>query len=84
VPQQGKQLEPQAMRDSPRAALSGLVGPQVQASGSFTRNLIHVAISRAMDNLNVFVMEEAKERVIQELVGVFSMEGQLGERKRFP
>ena len=34
------------------------------------RNLIYVAMTRAMDNLNVFVMEEAKERAITELVGV--------------
>ena len=43
-----------------------------KASESLARNLIYVAISRAMDNLNVFVMEEAKEKVIQELVGVMN------------
>ena len=29
-------------------------------------------MTRAMDNLNVFVMEEAKEKAIGELVGVLS------------
>jgi hypothetical protein len=32
-------------------------------------------ISRAMDNLNVFVMEEAKERVLPELVGALNGTG---------
>jgi len=43
-----------------------------RASEGLARNLIYVAISRAMDNLNVFVMEEARERPIQELVGVMN------------
>ena len=43
-----------------------------KASESLARNLIYVAISRAMDNLNVFVMEEARERAVQELVGAMN------------
>ncbi len=43
-----------------------------KASESLARNLIYVAISRAMDTLNVFVMEEAKGRAVQERVGVMS------------
>ena len=39
-----------------------------KASEGLARNLIYVAISRAMDNLNVFVLEEAREKPIQELV----------------
>jgi ATP-dependent exoDNAse (exonuclease V) alpha subunit len=46
-----------------------------KASEGLARNLIYVAISRAMDNLNVFVMEEAREKVVQELVGVMSGHG---------
>jgi hypothetical protein len=37
---------------------------------ALARNLIYVAMTRAMDNLNVFVMEEAREKAIQELVTV--------------
>ena len=40
-----------------------------KASEGLARNLIYVATWRAMDNLNVFVMEEPKERAVQELVG---------------
>jgi hypothetical protein len=38
------------------------------AAGSLARNLIYVSMTRAMDNLNVFVMEEAKEPAIADLV----------------
>jgi len=41
-----------------------------KASESLARNLIYVAISRAMDNLNAFVMEEAKETAVVELAGL--------------
>jgi hypothetical protein len=40
-----------------------------KAADNLARNLIYVAMTRAMDNLNVFVMEEAKERPVIELVG---------------
>jgi hypothetical protein len=37
------------------------------------RNLIYVAMTRAMENLNVFVMEEAREQAVKELgEGIFS------------
>jgi superfamily I DNA/RNA helicase len=39
------------------------------AADELARNLIYVAMTRAMDNLNVFVMEEARERAAVELVG---------------
>lgn len=45
-----------------------------KAAEGLARNLIYVAISRAMDNLNVFVMEEPREKVIKEMVGM--MEGE--------
>jgi hypothetical protein len=32
------------------------------------RNLIYVAVSRAMDNLNVFTLEDPKEQPIRDLV----------------
>jgi ATP-dependent exoDNAse (exonuclease V) beta subunit len=32
-----------------------------KAADSLARNLIYVAMTRAMDNLNVFLMEEARE-----------------------
>ena len=51
-----------------------------KASEGLARNLIYVAISRAMDNLNVFVMEEAREKVVQELMEVMS---DAGVRKAF-
>jgi superfamily I DNA/RNA helicase len=41
-----------------------------KAADSLARNLIYVAMTRAMDNLNVFVMYEAKEKVVQDLVGI--------------
>jgi superfamily I DNA/RNA helicase len=41
-----------------------------KAADSLARNLIYVAMTRAMDNLNVFVMEEPKEKAIEELVRV--------------
>jgi hypothetical protein len=40
-----------------------------KASEGLARNLIYVATWRAMDNLNVFVMEEGKEKAVRELVG---------------
>jgi hypothetical protein len=40
-----------------------------KAAEGLARNLIYVAISRAMDDLNVFVMEGAKEGVVGELTG---------------
>jgi len=43
-----------------------------KASESLARNLIYVAISRAMDNLNVFVLEEAREKVVRELAGAMN------------
>jgi hypothetical protein len=43
-----------------------------KSADALVRNLIYVAMTRAMDNLNVFVMEQAKERAITELVGVLS------------
>jgi superfamily I DNA/RNA helicase len=42
-----------------------------KSADSLARNLIYVAMTRAMDNLNVFVLEEARERAVQELVEVF-------------
>jgi hypothetical protein len=39
-----------------------------KAGDSLARNLIYVAMTRAMDNLNVFVMEDVKERAVRELV----------------
>jgi ATP-dependent exoDNAse (exonuclease V) beta subunit len=41
-----------------------------KAADFLARNLIYVAMTRAMDILNVFVMEESKEMAVQELVGV--------------
>ena len=41
-----------------------------KASESLARNLIYVAMTRAMDNLNVFVMEDAKERAVTELLAI--------------
>jgi hypothetical protein len=46
-----------------------------KSADALARNLIYVAMTRAMDNLNVFVMEEAKERAITELVGVIGSTG---------
>jgi hypothetical protein len=43
-----------------------------KSADSLARNLIYVAMTRAMDNLNVFVMEEAKERAVTELVGAMN------------
>jgi len=43
-----------------------------KSADSLARNLIYVAMTRAMDNLNVFVMEEAKERALTELVGAMN------------
>jgi predicted TIM-barrel fold metal-dependent hydrolase len=43
-----------------------------KAANSLARNLIYVAMTRAMDNLNVFVMEDARERAVAELVGVLN------------
>jgi len=40
------------------------------AAESLARNLIYVAMTRAMDNLNVFVMEEAREKAIEDLARV--------------
>ena len=40
-----------------------------KSSDALDRNLLYVAMTRAMDNLNVFVMEEPRERAVQELVG---------------
>ena len=37
--------------------------------------MIYVAMTRAMDNLNVFVMEDARERAVQELVGAMNRMG---------
>jgi superfamily I DNA/RNA helicase len=54
-------------------SLSTAVDYDEKAAEGLARNLIYVAISRAMDNLNVFVMEEPKEKVIREMVGM--MEG---------
>jgi superfamily I DNA/RNA helicase len=45
------------------------------SADALARNLIYVAMTRAMDNLNVFVMEEAREKAITELVGVFAGTG---------
>ena len=42
--------------------------PQGKNNAGLARNLIYVAMTRAMDNLNVFVMEETKERAVVELV----------------
>ncbi len=42
------------------------------SADALARNLIYVAMTRAMDNLNVFVMEEAREKAITELVEVMS------------
>ena len=42
------------------------------AADALARNLIYVAMTRAMDNLNVFVMEEPREKAIRELVGAMS------------
>ncbi len=39
------------------------------AADGLARNLIYVAMTRAMDNLNVFLMEETKEKAVVELVG---------------
>jgi superfamily I DNA/RNA helicase len=39
-----------------------------KAADSLARNLIYVAMTRAMDNLNVFVLEETKEKPIEDLV----------------
>ena len=41
------------------------------AADGLARNLIYVAMTRAMDNLNVFVMEETRERAVEGLVGAF-------------
>jgi superfamily I DNA/RNA helicase len=46
-----------------------------KSSDSLARNLIYVAMTRAMDNLNVFVMEDARERAVQELVGAMNRVG---------
>jgi hypothetical protein len=46
-----------------------------KSADSLARNLIYVAMTRAMDNLNVFVMEEAKERALTELVGAMNGTG---------
>jgi hypothetical protein len=43
-----------------------------KSADSLARNLIYVAMTRAMDNLNVFVMEEAREQAIVELVGAMN------------
>jgi hypothetical protein len=43
-----------------------------EAALTLARNLIYVALTRAMDNLNVFVMREPKERPVQELAQVFA------------
>ena len=49
-----------------------------KASESLARNLIYVAISRAMDKLKLFVIEEARERAAQELVGAMNGMGATG------
>ncbi len=46
-----------------------------KSADALARNLIYVAMTRAMDNLNVFVMEEAREKAITELVGVIGGTG---------
>ncbi len=43
-----------------------------KAADSLARNLIYVAMTRAMDNLNVFVLEETREKAITELVGAMT------------
>jgi hypothetical protein len=42
------------------------------SADSLERNLIYVAMTRAMNTLNVFAMEGAKERAVTELVGAIS------------
>jgi hypothetical protein len=39
-----------------------------EAAAGLARNLIYVAMTRAMDNLNMFLMEETRERAVAELV----------------
>jgi hypothetical protein len=43
-----------------------------ETGDALARNLICVAMTRAMDSLNVFVMEEAKEKAGQDQVGARS------------
>ncbi len=52
----------------PSLPIAGEYDPK--SADALARNLIYVAMTRAMDNLNVFVMEEAREKAITELVGV--------------
>jgi hypothetical protein len=46
-----------------------------KAAGSLARNLIYVAMTRAMDNLNIFVMEDAREPAIADLVRLCAVSG---------
>jgi hypothetical protein len=50
------------------------VSPEYDESSAeaLASNLIYVAMTRAMDNLNVFVMEEPREKAIRELVTAMS------------
>ena len=56
------------------ASLPSMVAAEYneQAADSLARNLIYVAMTRAMDNLNVFVLEETKDKAVLELVGAMS------------
>ncbi len=45
------------------------------AANSLARNLIYVAMTRAMDNLNVFVLEETRKRAVRELAGAMNTMG---------
>jgi hypothetical protein len=54
-----------------------------ETGDALARNIICVAMTRALDNLNVFVMEEAKEKAVQDQAGARSG-GATGRTEVFP
>jgi superfamily I DNA/RNA helicase len=53
-------------------SLSTVADYEQKAAEGLARNLVYVAISNAMDNLNVFVLKEQKQKVIKEMVGMMA------------